>query len=218
MRTMFDWSRCAAARFAGAPARDLGRVWLMLAAIVIGSGRVEAQVSPEFAEFNLAPAAEEMAAAGVDGSLETLGTLLEIAQRYGFGYGISPDEARQLVGGYLAVRQIDCRSLDEKYEAAMRLSRALSGIAWLYAAGAGLTYAAPPVAAALGLGALISGIGATAASWLASEYRAHRSRVRCTKEGSIEWFRPAARDIQAAVDPVLWRFSWQRSCGASSCA
>jgi hypothetical protein len=221
MPTMFDWTIGGlASHLAGASrAHTLEKMGVMIAAIVISSGTVEAQVSPEFAEANLAPAAEEMAAAGVDGSLGTIATLIEIAQRHGFGYGISPDEVRQLVGdGYLAVRQIDCRSLDDKAEAATRLSRALASIAWLYAAGAGMSIGAPPVAAALGLGALISGMGATVASWLATEYRARRTQVRCTKDGSIEWFRPAARGIQAAVNPAVWRYSWQRSCGASACA
>ena len=105
----------------------------------------DAQVSVEFAEGALVPAADEMGAAGVDGSAGTMATMIEIVQRYGFGYGISPDEVRELVGsGYLAVRQIDCRMLDAKYEAALRLSRTLSGLAWLYAASAGMTVASPP--------------------------------------------------------------------------
>ena len=149
----------------------------------------------------------------------TMATMIEIAQRYGFGYGISPDEVRDLVGsGYLAVRQIDCRMLDARYEAAMRLSRTLAGLAWLYAAGAGMSVGAPPVAAALGFGALVTGIASTAAGWIAADIRAHRSQVKCTNEGGIEWFSPAARKILAAVDPAIFRYSWQHWCGVSESA
>jgi hypothetical protein len=160
-----------------------------------------------------------MGNAGVDGSPGTMATMIEIAQRYGFGYGISPDEVRDLVGsGYLAVRQIDCRMLDARYEAAMRLSRTLAGLAWLYAASAGISVSAPPVAAALGFGALVTGIASTAAGWIAADIRAQRSQVKCTNEGGIEWFRPAARKILAAVDPVIFRYSWQPWCGVSASA
>jgi len=191
--------------------------WLIVATILAGSATVRAQaVNVEFAEGALAPAAEEMANAGVDGSLESAATLIEIAQRYGFGYGISPDEVRELLGvGYLAVRQINCSSLDAKAEAAQRLNRALTAIAWLYAAGAGLTYFAPPVAAALGFGALATGVAATAAGWLAADYRSQKARVNCSKDGGVEWFRPAARRILASLDPTTFRFSWRRSFGAS---
>jgi hypothetical protein len=196
------------------------RIWFAATAVLLGAANAHAQVSVEFAEGSLAPAAEEMAAAGVDGSREGLATLVEIAQRHGFGYGISPDEVRDLVGsGYLAVRQIDCSSLDAKIEAAQRLSRTLAQIAWLYAAGAGITYIAPPVAAALGLGALIAGMSSAVAAWIVSDLRAQRSQVRCTSEGGVEWFRPAAREIKASLDPpAIFRYSWQRSCGASCCA
>jgi len=215
MRTIVHW---AAATFGSARAHR-ARVGLAAAAVLIGAANAQAQVSEEFAEGSLAPAAEEMAAAGVDGSREGLATLVEIAQRHGFGYGISPDEVRELVeSGYLAVRQIDCRSLDSKIEAANRLSRTLAQIAWLYAAGAGLTYIAPPVAAALGLGALIAGMSSAVAAWIVSDLRAQRSQVRCTSEGGVEWFRPAAREIKASLDPAIFRYSWQRSCGASCCA
>jgi hypothetical protein len=176
---------------------------------------VEAQVSVEFAEGTLAPAAQEMANAGVDGSAEKIATLIEIAQRYGLGYGISPDEVRDLLGsGYLAVRQIDCRSLDAKFAAAQRLNRALTSLAWLYAAGAGLSIGAPPVAAALGFGALVTGVSATVAGWIAADIRAHRSQVKCTKGGEIEWFRRTAPEIMAALEPARWRFSSPHSCGA----
>ena len=83
----------------------LGRVarWnasLVVAGLLAGSVNAQAQtLTMEFAEGNLAPAAQEMAAAGVDGSTESLATIIEIAQRHGFGYGISPDEVRALVGG-----------------------------------------------------------------------------------------------------------------------
>src|SRR5688572_31993611 len=151
MRTMAErWTRGLAVRFSRVVSADHWRsAVLVVAAVLIGSVTAEAQVSVEFAEGSLAPAAQEMGNAGVDGSPGTMATLIEIAQRYGFGYGISPDEVRDLVGsGYLAVRQIECTSLDSKIEAANRLSRTLAQIAWLYAAGAGLTYIAPPVAAA----------------------------------------------------------------------
>lgn len=212
MRTMAEMAAGVAGVSSGRP----GRVALILIGIVLGAATAQAQdVNTEFAEGSLAPAAEEMAAAGVDGSIESAPMLLEIAQRYGFGYGISPDEARYLLGvGYQAIRQIDCSSLDASAEAAQRLSRALSTIAWLYAAGAGLTVSAPPVAAALGFGALVTGMASTAAGWLASDYRARRSQVKCTKEGGLEWFRPAARRILAAADPGIVPSSWRRSYGA----
>jgi hypothetical protein len=220
MRTMATAAKGLAAVCGPVAEWHARTVWLMAAAIVAGAATVHAQeVTVEYAESTLAPAAEEMANAGVDGSVESAATLIEIAQRYGFGYGISPDEVRELLGiGYLAVRQIDCSSLDARAEAAQRLSRALTGIAWLYAAGAGLTFFAPPVAGALGFGALASGIAATAAGWLAADYRAQKSKIRCSKDGGAEWFRPAARQIQAALDPAVFRFSWQRSCGASACS
>jgi len=194
--------------------------WLIVAMIVAGSAPVRAQsVSAEFAEGALAPAAEEMANAGVDGSLESTAALIEIAQRNGFGYGISPDEVRGLLGfGYLAVGQINCSSLDARAEAAQRLNRVLTTIAWLYAAGAGLTYFAPPVAAALGFGALATGIAATAAGWLAADYRSQKARVNCSNDGGVEWFRPAARQILTSLDPTTFRFSWRRSSGASASA
>ena len=189
---------------------------LVFAALLAACADVQArQVSAEFAEGSLAPAAEEMAGAGVDGYSGSLPALIEIAQRHGFGYGVTVDEVRDLVGsGYLAVRQINCASLDAKTEAAQRLSRVLTGIAWLYTIGAGLTVIAPPVAGVLGFGALVSGIGATSAGWLAADYRAQRSRVHCTSDGGIEWFRPAARAIRAAIDPAVFRSSSLRSCGA----
>jgi hypothetical protein len=221
MRTMAErWTRGLVVCFSRVLSADPWRTAvLVVAAVLIGSVTAEAQISVEFAEGSLAPAAEEMGNAGVDGSPGTMATMIEIAQRYGFGYGISPDEIRDLVGsGYLAVRQIDCRMLDARYEAAMRLSRTLAGLAWLYAAGAGMTVSAPPVAAALGFGALVTGIASTAAGWIAADIRAQRSQVRCTNEGGIEWFRPAARKILAAVDPVIFRSSWQHSCGVSASA
>jgi hypothetical protein len=193
------------------------RVALILVGILVGATTAHAQdVNVEFAEGSLAPAAEEMAASGVDGSIDSAATLIEIAQRHGFGYGISPDEVRDLLGiGYQAIRQIDCSSLDARAEAATRLSRTLSTIAWLYAAGAGLTVSVPPVAAALGFGALTTGIMASAAGWLAADYRSRRSQVKCSDNGGVEWFRPAARRILAAADPAILPFSWQRSSGAS---
>lgn len=223
MRTIAEWWTRGLASWVSNLAVAVHAHWktacLVIAAIAIGTVSAEAQVSVEFAEGALAPAAEEMGAAGVDGSPDSMATMIEIAQRYGFGYGISPDEVRELVGsGYLAVRQIDCRMLDARYEAAMRLSRTLTGLAWLYAASAGMTVASPPVAAALGFGALVTGVAATAAGWIAADIRAQRSQVRCTKEGGIEWFRPAAREIRAAVDPVIFPYSWQRWCGLSASA
>jgi hypothetical protein len=223
MRTIAEWWTRGLASWVSNLAVAVHAHWktacLVIAAIAIGTVSAEAQVSVEFAEGALAPAAEEMGAAGVDGSPDSMATMIEIAQRYGFGYGISPDEVRELVGsGYLAVRQIDCRTLDSKFEAAQRLSRTLTGLAWLYAAGAGMTVGAPPVAAALGFGALVTGVAATAAGWIAADIRAQRSQVRCTKEGGIEWFRPAAREIRAAVDPIIFRYSWQRWCGLSASA
>jgi len=196
------------------------RTMMWLFVVLMLAVPVQAQtVTAEFAEGTLAPAAEEMAAAGVDGSLETAATLIEIAQRYGFGYGISPDEVRDLVGGgYLAVGQINCSSLDAKYEAAQRLNRVLTAIGWLYAAGAGLTIAFPPAAAALGFGALAVGVAATAAGWLAADYRSQKMRANCSKDGGAEWFRPAARQILAAVDLAAMPSSWRRSYGASPCA
>ena len=203
----------------------LGRVarWnapLVVAGLLAGSVDARAQaLTTEFAVGNLAPAAEEMAAAGVDGSTQSLATLIEIAQRHGFGYGISPDEVRALTsGGYLVVRQIDCSSLADGAARAQRLSRALSMIAWLYAAGAGMTVMMPPVAGILGFGALVTGIASTAAGWLAADFRERRAQAKCTKGGTLEWFRQTAPAITAAVDSAIWRYSWQRSCGASACA
>jgi hypothetical protein len=196
--------------------RSFVRVAFVTLGILLSAAAVRAQeVTVEFAENALAPAAEEMAAAGVDGSLETAAMAIEIAQRYGFGYGISPDEVRQMFGGYLAVRQIDCSSLDAQADAAQRLSRALTTIAWLYGIGAGLTIAAPPVAAALGFGAFVTGTMATVAGWMAADFRNRRSQVKCTKEGGIEWFRPAAREIHTALDPAVMPFFWRRSSGVS---
>ena len=216
MRTMAEMATGLAAAISGSRVR----MALILVGIFVGAATAHAQdVNVEFAEGSLAPAAEEMAAAGVDGSLESAATLIEIAQRYGFGYGISPDEVRDLLGvGYQAIRQIDCSSLDAKAAAAQRLSRALSTIAWLYAVGAGLTLISPPVAAVLGFGAFATGIMATAAGWLASDYREQRSQVKCSKDGGVEWFRPAARRILAAVDPAVLPYSWRRSYGASPSA
>jgi hypothetical protein len=193
-----------------------GRIALVLVGVFMSAATAHAQeVNVEFAEGTLAPAAEEMAAAGVDGGLMSAATLIEIAQRHGFGYGISPDEVRYLLGiGYQAIRQIDCSSLDSRAEAAMRLSRTLSTIAWLYAAGAGLTVSVPPVAAALGFGALATGIMASAAGWLAADYRNQRSQVKCSENGGVEWFRPAARRIMAAADPAVMPSSWRLSYGA----
>lgn len=213
MRTMVEvagsvWAVITAAR---AQAAVVG-----LGVLLSASAARAQQVSVEFAENNLAPAAEEMAAAGVDGSLETAATAIEIAQRYGFGYGISPDEVRQLLGtGYQAIRQIDCSSLDSAASAAQRLSRALTLIAWMYGIGAGLTIGAPPVAAALGFGAFATGAMATVAGWLAADLRQKRSQVKCTKEGGIEWFRPAAREIHTALDPAILPSFWRRSSGVS---
>ena len=215
MRSMEQWTGTLAT--GGGDAARWGRAALVAAAIVIaGVVEVRAQaVSPEFAAGNLAPAAQEMAAAGVDGSTGSLATLIEIAQRYGFGYGISPDEVLAMVGGgYLAVRQIDCSSLANSAANAQRLSRILSSIAWLYAAGAGLTVAMPPVAAALGFGAVVTGMSATVAGWLAAEYRERRAQAKCTKGGALEWFRHTTPEVVAALEPATWRYSWQRSCGA----
>jgi hypothetical protein len=189
---------------------------LAVAVLLVGTVNVQAQsVTPEFAASALAPAAEEMADEGVDGSIDSLATLIEIAQRHGFGYGISPDEVRALLGGgYLAVRQVDCSSLAANAAAAQRLSRTLTTIAWLYTAGAGLTVMMPPVAGMLGFGALVTGMAATAAGWLAADFRDRRTQLKCTKGGTLEWFRQPAPAITAAVDPATWRSSWQRSCGA----
>jgi hypothetical protein len=221
MRTILHSTVRLAAFLSGAgKSSSRAIIAVVAAALAIGGVDVHAQtLTEELVTGSLAPAAEEMAAAGVDGSPASIATLVEIAQRHGFGYGMSPAEVRELLGsGYIAVRQIDCSSLAGKEAGAQRLSRMLSAIAWLYAAGAGLTVAAPPVAAALGFGALVAGMSASVAAWLAVEYRAQRSQVRCTKEGGIEWFRPAAPKIRAAADPAISRFSWQRSCGASACA
>jgi hypothetical protein len=214
MRTMAEMAAGLAAVISGSRVR----MALILIGVLVGSATAHAQeVTVEFAEGSLAPAAEEMAGAGVDGSLESAARLIEIAQRHGFGYGISPDEVRDLLGvGYQAIRQIDCSSLDAKFAAAQRLSRVLSAIAWVYAAGAGLTVSAPPVAAALGFGALVTGILSTAAGWLAADYRWQRSQVKCSKDGGVEWFRPAARRILAAADLTVLPYSWRRSYGASS--
>ncbi len=216
MRTMAEMATGLAAAMSGSRVR----MALVLVGMFVGAATAHAQdVNVEFAEGSLAPAAEEMAAAGVDGSLESAATMIEIAQRYGFGYGISPEEVRDLLGvGYQAIRQIDCSSLDAKAAAAQRLSRALSTIAWLYAIGAGLTLISPPVAAVLGFGAFASGIISTAAGWLAADYRERRSQVKCSKDGGIEWFRPAARRILAAMDPAVLPYSWRRSYGASPSA
>ena len=217
MQTMVHSLCSLAARRTAAAATRVARTSVVLAAaVLLVSVPAQAQeVTTEFAEGNLAPAADEMANAGVDGSAGSLADLIAIAQRHGFGYGISPDEVRQLLGGgYLAVRQIDCRSLSAQTEAAQRLSRTLSKISWLYAAGAGLTWVAPPVAGALGFGALVSGIGATVAGWMAADFRVQQSQVKCTDDGGIEWFRPAARRLQAAVDPAIFRFSWRPASGA----
>jgi len=221
MRTIVHSTIRLAALLGGAGKLRPGRTsWLVVCVLAVGSADVRAQeVTAEFATESLAPAAEEMAAAGVDGTAASIPALLEIAQRHGFGYGMSPDEVRELLqSGYLAVRQIDCSSLAGKEAAALRLSRMLSAIAWLYAAGAGLTIAAPPVAAALGFGALVAGISATVAGWMVIEFRTQRQQIRCTKEGGIEWFRPAAPEIRASADPAIFRYSWQRFCGASACA
>jgi hypothetical protein len=194
--------------------------WQMSALVVAGliSGSVDAQaqaLTADFVHYNLVPAAQEMAAAGVDGSTQSFATLVEIAQRHGFGYGISPDEVRALIGGgYLAVRQIDCSSLADGAARAQRLSRVLSMIAWLYAAGAGLTVMVPPVAATFGFGALVTGIAATAAGWLAVDFRERRAQAKCTKGGSLEWFRHTGPEIMAALNPAIWRFSSPPSCGA----
>jgi len=189
---------------------------LVGAVLLAGSIDARAQaLTPEFANRNLAPAAQEMARAGVDGSTRSLATLIEIAQRHGFGHGISPNEVRTLLaGGYLAARQIDCSSLAANAAAAQRLSRVLSMIAWLYAAGAGLTLVAPPVAGALGFGALVSGMAATAAGWLAVDFRERRAQAKCTKGGTLEWFRQTAPEVMAARDPAIWQSSSPRSCGA----
>ena len=216
MRTMAE----TAASLAAAVSRSRVPLALIICGIVLCAPTAYAQdVTAEFAEGTLAPAAEEMAGAGVDGSLESAATMIEIAQRHGFGYGISPDEVRSLLGiGYQAIRQVDCSSLDARAAAAQRLSRVLTAIAWLYAAGAGLTLGAPPVAAALGFGAFATGILATAAGWLAADIRTHRSQVKCSKDGGIEWFRPAARRILAAVDPTVMPSSWRRSFGVAPSA
>jgi hypothetical protein len=189
---------------------------LVVAVLLAGSIDAQAQeLTGDFATYNLAPAAQEMASAGLDGSTQSLATLVEIAQRHGFGYGISPDEVRTLIsGGYLVVRQIDCSSLAASAAGAQRLSRVLSMIAWLYAAGAGLTIVAPPVAATLGFGALLTGMAATAAGWLAYDYRERRAQAKCTKGGSLEWFRQTAPAVMASLDPAIWRFSSPQSCGA----
>jgi len=217
MRTNVTWTRDGVGESGRLEmaTRVMTKACLIALVSALGVVRGEAQVSVEFAEGTLAPAAQEMANAGVDGSAEKIATLIEIAQRYGLGYGISPDEVRDLLGaGYLAVRQIDCRSLDAKFAAAQRLNRALTSLAWLYAAGAGLSIGAPPVAAALGFGALVTGISATVAGWIAADIRAHRSQVKCTKGGEIEWFRRTAPEIMAALEPARWRFSSPHSCGA----
>ena len=213
MRTRAEVAGCGVV----SACRSHARVAAVLLGILLHAVVAQAQeVSIEFAENSLAPAAEEMAGAGVDGSLESAATAIEIAQRYGFGYGISPDEVRELVGGgYLAVRQIDCSSLDARADAAQRLSRALSAIAWLYGIGAGLTISAPPVAAALGFGAFATGAMAAVAGWLAADLRHQRSQVKCTKEGGIEWFRPALRERRTALDPAAIPFLWRRSSGPS---
>ena len=94
MRTMAEMATGLAAAITGWRVR----MALVLVGFFVGAATAHAQdVSVEFAEGTLAPAAEEMAAAGVDGSLESAATLIEIAQRYGFGYGISPDEVRDLL-------------------------------------------------------------------------------------------------------------------------
>jgi hypothetical protein len=216
MRAMTEWMLKKTMACCCGGAAGTSRAVLVAVALLAACVDVQArQVSAEFAEGSLAPAAEEMAAVGVDGYNSSLAALIEIAQRHGFGYGISPEEVRDLVGGgYLAVGQINCSSLDAKAEAAQRLSRVLTGIAWLYTIGAGLTVIAPPVAGVLGFGALVSGIAATAAGWLAADYRAQRSKVQCSSEGGIEWFRPAARATRAAVDPAIFRYFSPRSCGA----
>src|SRR5687767_16006912 len=80
----------------GATARTSKPV-LVGAVLLAACADVQArQVSAEFAEGSLAPAAEEMASAGVDGHTDSLPALIEIAQRHGFGYGISPDEVRDV--------------------------------------------------------------------------------------------------------------------------
>jgi hypothetical protein len=214
MRIIGQLTGTVAARVGGARGWPVSA--LAVAALLGGSVEVRAQaLTVDFANGSLAPAAQEMAGAGVDGSTHSLATLVEIAQRHGFGYGISPDEVRALVGGgYLAIRQIDCSSLANGAISAQRLSRVLSQIAWLYAAGAGLTLMSPPVAGALGFGALITGMAATAAGWLAADFRERRSQVKCTKGGSLEWFRHTTPAIMAALDPANGRFSSPRSCGA----
>ena len=92
MRTMAErWTRGLAVCFSRVLSADPWRTAvLVVAAVLIGSVTAEAQISVEFAEGSLAPAAEEMGNAGVDGSPGTMATMIEIAQRYGFGYGISP--------------------------------------------------------------------------------------------------------------------------------
>ena len=82
MRTRAEMATGLAAAISGSRVR----MALILVGIFVGAATAHAQeVNAEFAEGSLAPAAEEMAAAGVDGSIESAATLIEIAQRHGFG-------------------------------------------------------------------------------------------------------------------------------------
>ena len=74
MRTMAEWwTRGLAVRFSRVlPAGHWRTAGLVVVAVLIGSVTAEAQVSVEFAEGILAPAAQEMGNAGVDGSPQIL--------------------------------------------------------------------------------------------------------------------------------------------------
>jgi len=138
----------------------------------------------------VAPAAVQIQAEGLDGSPDTVPRIIEILNAYGIDIGASPDDARGIVraeredragfgraDGLLLIafqRRATCGELAQKADAAANLSRGLMFAAQLNTVGAGLTAASGAgliFTGPLAFAGLVTGLSSAWAGQLSTAYR-----------------------------------------------
>jgi hypothetical protein len=170
------------------------------------------ELSDDFLWNHLYPADLELVGSGLDpNDPANLPAIIGIYERYGVPVDISSDEARAIIQASKELRSgvgkfaiafqklAECAETRAKGQAAKKLSRTLTGLAWLNSAAAGMMLATgvgAPMAAPFGFSAALLSIASTAAGWMAADY----GSMACTK-GDILW--TPSRMIQTWADPVL---------------
>jgi hypothetical protein len=112
--------------------------------------------------------------------------------------------------------QIDCRSLDSKYEALRRMERAFRGIGLLYTGGAAVAAAGGMIVPWLGIplsavllgGSVIANGAAWYAGWWADSISSTRKQANCAK-GGAPWIRTSPTLRTEMLSPhrrLTWSF------------